>query len=114
MGSETLNISPTIGIANHIGARHLALAMGVILGADRLGSYAADMSARFFAPSLAAALVYWAIDRQAPSPAAKSEPFVLSRLFDFGKAYWYLLFLCLPQHVLHHTPTASPSPPPAP
>ena len=53
IGSETLNISPTIGIANHIGARHLALAMGVTLGAERLGSYAADMSAEFFAPSCA-------------------------------------------------------------
>ena len=53
IGSETLNISPTIGIADHIGARHLALAMGVTLGAERLGSYAADMSAEFFAPSCA-------------------------------------------------------------
>ena len=114
IGAETLNISCTTGVADSIGARHLALAMGVTLGTGRLGSYSADMSPEFFAQayaqgwqaplviavimasvSLAAALVYWGGDRQAPAAKRESEPFVLGHLLHLGKAYWLLLLLCV-------------------
>ena len=114
IGAETLNISSTTAIADHVGARHLALAMGITLGTGRLGSYSADMSPEFFAQayaqgwqpplviatvmaaiSLAAAVIYWSIDRRSPTAKRESEPFLLSHLLHFGKPYWFLLLLCV-------------------
>ncbi len=114
IGAETLSISSTTGIADYIGARHLALAMGVTLATGRLGSYSADRSPESFpvayaqgwqppliiatvmaAVSLAAAVIYWVIDRRTPSSPRPTEGFLVSDLFHFGKAYWFLLLLCV-------------------
>lgn len=95
--------------------RHLAFAIGVTLAIGRMGSYAADMSPEWFAgayaagwqgpmviavgfagTSLAAAVLYWWIDRgTGVTVPAAAEKFVARDLLRFGTAYWFLLILCV-------------------
>ena len=117
IGAETFNIATLAALAQYFAGGSIALVMGLTLAIGRLGSYSADMSPTWFttayaqgwqpplliaaavaATSFAAAAAYWAVDRrQAGQRAAApvAERFVLRDLLHFGKAYWYLLALCV-------------------
>lgn len=116
VGAETFNIATLAAIAQYFSGRNLALAMGVSLAIGRAGSYSADMSPEWFAgayaegwrpplviatwfaaSSFAAAVVYWWLDRRhgAPRAAQAAERFVWADLLRFGRAYWFLLALCV-------------------
>ncbi|MFG6486405.1 MFS transporter [Roseateles sp. BYS78W] len=119
IGAETFSIATLAAIADYFGGSSLALAMGLALGIGRLGSASADMSPTWFAgtyargwqpplvlaagvaaTSLGAAAVYWWLDR-GPRRAGllptgnSAEKFVWRDLLHFGRAYWYLLVLCV-------------------
>ena len=119
IGAETFSIATLAAIADYFGGRSLALAMGLALAIGRLGSYSADMSPTWFATayaqgwqqplliaaaiaatSFAASLVYWRVDR-GPREAGllptgrTAERLVWRDLLHFGRAYWYLLALCV-------------------
>lgn len=118
IGAETFAIATLAAIADYFGGRSLAFAMGLSLAVGRLGSYGADMSPTWFASayaagwqppleiaaaiaatSLAASALYWWLDRgpraaRAPA-AATAERFHPRDLLHFGRAYWYLLALCV-------------------
>lgn len=119
IGAETFSIATLAAIADYFGGRSLAFAMGLALAIGRLGSFGADMSPTWFAgayaqgwqpplaiaaaiaaTSLLASLAYWWLDR-GPRRAgllptgAKAEKFVWRDLLHFGRAYWYLLALCV-------------------
>lgn len=119
IGAETFNIATLAAVADYFGGRGLALAMGLELAIGRLGSYGADMSPTWFAhayaqgwqpplviaaviaaTSFAASLAYWWVDRGPRRagllPTGRSaENFAWRDLLHFGKAYWYLLALCV-------------------
>jgi Na+/melibiose symporter-like transporter len=95
------------------------LAFGLNLSIARAGSYAADISpswasaayasgwrgplivaSAFAAVSLAAAAIYWVIDRAAErnytlGHAQKSDRFIASDLWRFDRSYWYIVGLCV-------------------
>ncbi len=117
IGAETFNIATLAALAQYFASGSIALVMGLTLAIGRLGSYSADMSPTWFttayaqgwqpplliaaaiaATSFAASFAYWWVDRgqagkRAAAPAA--ERFVMRDLLHFGKAYWYLLALCV-------------------
>ncbi|MDI4635118.1 MFS transporter [Pelomonas sp. V22] len=122
IGAETFSIATLVAVADYLSGRHLAFAIGLTLSVGRLGSYSADMSPTWFASSYAegwqpplliatvfaassflAALVYWWIDRapareraaQGIASSKADEGFAWRDLLHFGKAYWYLLLLCV-------------------
>ena len=120
IGAETFNIATLAAVADYFGGRSLALAMGAELAVGRMGSYGADMSPTWFAGSYAqgwqpplviaaaiafsafvAAFAYWWVDRGPrkagllPTGKSSAEKFVWRDLLHFGKAYWYLLLLCV-------------------
>ncbi|MFT7776569.1 MFS transporter [Roseateles sp.] len=120
IGAETFNIATLAAVADYFGGRSLALVMGLTLAIGRLGSYGADMSPTWFGAayaqgwqpplliaaaiagtSFAAAFAYWQVDRGPrragllPTARATAEKFVWRDLLHFGKAYWYLLALCV-------------------
>lgn len=117
IGAETFGIATLAAIAQYFGGGTVAFAMGLALAIGRLGSFSADMSPSWFtaayaqgwqpplviavvvaATSCAAALVYWWVDRRGAGQRVASpvaERFVLRDLLHFGKAYWYLLALCV-------------------
>jgi MFS family permease len=119
IGAETFSIATLAAIADYFGGRSLAFAMGMALAVGRLGSFGADMSPTWFgaayaqgwqpplviatafaATSFAASLAYWWADR-GPRQAGllptgrKAERLVWRDLLHFGRAYWYLLALCV-------------------
>ncbi|MGD0493073.1 MAG: MFS transporter [Steroidobacteraceae bacterium] len=117
-GAETLNIGVLAAIAQYFAAGRVAFAMGVGLAFGRAGSFAANMSPTWFArayaqgwqpplviatlmasTTLAAALVYYCVDRRygnaPPSSRAANQPRVARDLLHFGAAYWLLLALCM-------------------
>lgn len=119
IGAETFNIATLAAVADYFGGRSLALAMGAELAVGRMGSYGADMSPTWFAsayaqgwqpPLVIAAVIaatafvasfgYWWVDR-GPRRAGllptgqSAEKFAWRDLLHFGKAYWYLLALCV-------------------
>lgn len=116
IGAETFSIATLAAVAQYFAAGSVALAMGLQLAIGRLGSYGADMSPTWFAgayaqgwqpplviaavvaaTSLLASAVYWWIDHRAGSPAAppQAERFVPRDLLHLGRAYWFLLTLCV-------------------
>ncbi|NCT83363.1 MAG: major facilitator superfamily domain-containing protein 1 [Comamonadaceae bacterium] len=120
IGAETFNIATLAAVADYFGGRSLALVMGLTLAVGRLGSYGADMSPTWFgaayaqgwqpplliaaaiaATSFAAACAYWWVDRGPrragllPTGRATAEKFAWRDLLHFGRAYWYLLALCV-------------------
>jgi len=117
IGGETFNIATLAAITDYFFAGNLAFAMALTLSISRLGSYSADMSTSWFAgayargwqppleiavivaaTSVVAALVYWWVDRgPARTRVAQrvAEPFHMRDLLHFGRAYWYLLLLCV-------------------
>jgi MFS family permease len=122
IGAETFNIATLAAVTDYFGGRSLAFAMGVELAVGRLGSYGADMSPTWFASAysqgwqpplviaagiaataLLASALYWWVDRgpfqlrrqQRSAGGGSSERFAWRDLLHFGKAYWYLLALCV-------------------
>ncbi|KQV87999.1 MFS transporter [Pelomonas sp. Root1237] len=120
IGAETFGIATLAAIAQYFAGGTVAFAMGLALAIGRLGSFGADMSPTWFASAYAqgwqpplviaatlaatsfvASLAYWWVDRDAQRevPAVEAAPaaerFVLRDLLYFGKAYWYLLALCV-------------------
>lgn len=117
IGAETFNIATLAALAQYFAGGGVALVMGLALAIGRLGSYSADMSPTWFATAYAqgwqpplviaaviaatsfvAAAAYWWVDRGhrgKDAVAAVAERFVLRDLLHFGKAYWYLLALCV-------------------
>ena len=117
IGAETFGIATLAAIAQYFAGGTVAFAMGLALAIGRLGSFGADMSPTWFttayaqgwqpplviaaalaATSFVASLAYWWVDRgaqRAVSAAPAAERFVLRDLLHFGKAYWYLLALCV-------------------
>jgi len=119
IGAETFGISTLAVLAQYFAGGNVAFTMGLALSLGRLGSYSTDMSPTWFpsayaqgwqpplliaaamaAASFGAALLYWWLDRRvaAARPAAsapQAQPFVLRDLLHFGRAYWYLLVLCV-------------------
>lgn len=115
IGAETFNISTLAAVVPYFAGRQQAFAVGVTLAVGRMGSYAADMSPEWFAgayatgwqapmviavgfsaSSLVAAVLYWWIDKGTGVAATPSaEKFVARDLLRFGRAYWYLLVLCV-------------------
>jgi MFS family permease len=118
IGAETQNIALTVAIIDWFGGGRIAFALGLSLAIGRSGSFAADMSPTWFAdayatgwqpPLLIAALIaaiamtaavaYRVLDakyRVAASAPREAHPrFKLGDLMQFGRAYWYLLALCM-------------------
>jgi len=119
IGAETFNIATLAAVVDYFGGRSLAFVIGLTLAVGRLGSYGADMSPTWFAAAYAqgwqpplliaagvaatsfvAALLYWGADRGPRRagllPTAQTaEKFVWRDLLHFGRAYWYLLALCV-------------------
>jgi MFS family permease len=119
IGAETFLLATTVSIVDYFAGGSLAFAMGLSLAIGRAGSFSADMSPTWFAgayaqgwqpplviamliaaTSFVAAATYRWIDVRvrgnAPATAADKHPrFKPSDLLGFGKAYWYLLALCV-------------------
>jgi MFS family permease len=116
IGGETFGIAIMAGVVKYFTGRNLAFALGLTLAIARSGSYSADMSPTWFATayaqgwqpplaiaavtaaaSLAACVAYWWIDRgsQVAEPARPRGRFAFRDLLGFGRAYWYLLVLCV-------------------
>ena len=116
IGAETFGISTLAAVAQYFTGRNLAFAMGLSLAIGRAGSYSADMSPDWFAQAYAtgwqpplviatwiaassfvASLLYRWLDRRhgVAHKTHEAERFVLSDLLRFGKAYWFLLILCV-------------------
>ena len=119
IGAETFSIATLAAIADYFGGRSLAFAMGLALAIGRLGSFSADMSPTWFvtayaqgwqpplliaaaiaATSFVVSVAYWWVDR-GPRQAGllptgrTAERMVWRDLLHFGRAYWYLLALCV-------------------
>lgn len=116
IGAETFNIATLAALAQYFAAGHIGFVMGLTLAIGRLGSYSADMSPSWFTGAyaagwqpplliaaaiagtsfLAAAAYAWMDRRHAPAAAAPvAERFAWRDLLHFGRAYWYLLALCV-------------------
>jgi len=119
IGAETFLIATTVAIVDYFGGAGLAFAMGLSLAIARAGSFSADMSPAWFtdayaggwqppliiamlfaAAALLASLGYrWIDARVRPTSliaASGGHPsFKPADLLGFGRAYWYLLALCV-------------------
>ncbi len=118
IGAETFSIATLAAITDYFSGGKLAFAMGLTLSIARLGSYSADKSTDWFAEaysqgwqpplliaavaaatSLVAALVYLWLDgprrRSGSAGRATAERLVWRDLLHFGRAYWFLLALCV-------------------
>lgn len=118
IGAETFSISTLAAVAEYYGGRNLAFAIAVSLAIGRSGSYSADMSPDWFAhayaqgwqqplviatliaaTSFVASIGYWWIDHKGGgktiSEARSSQGFAVGDLLRFGRAYWFLLMLCV-------------------
>ena len=120
IGAETQNIALTVAIIDWFAGGGIAFAMGLSLAIGRSGSFSADMSPTWFAEAYAAgwqpplviaagigavamvaALVYRRLDSKHRVPTARdaaraTQPrFTPRDILQFGRAYWYLLLLCV-------------------
>ncbi len=121
IGSETMLVAVTVGIAIWFARGGVAFAMALSLSVARAGSYAADLSpvwasgvysggwqepfflaTGFAFSSLVFALVYWWLDRnRTPPPPVdgsvirETERFRWRRVFSFDRSFWFLLGLCV-------------------
>ena len=117
IGAETFNIATLAMVPLYFASNRIALAMGLILAIGRAGSFSADMSPAWFAgayasgwqaplviaaviaaTSYAAALAFQRVDirvRGGGPAAATYQRFDPRDLLRFGRAYWFLLVLCV-------------------
>ena len=118
LGAEPLIVAVTAVLAKWFKGKELSFAFGLNLSISRLGSAATDWSPTF-APSLytnwqdpmwlatgvmsvglAAAFVYWMLERGAQRRFVLGDPPATDRLepramYRFGAAYWYIVALCV-------------------
>ena len=119
LGAESMIVAITALLGQWFKGKQLGLAFGLNLSIARAGSYAADLSptwakeayasglrgplmiaVAFGALALAAATLYWLVERSAepryqlnrPTP---SDKFVWSDLWTFNRSYWYVVGLCV-------------------
>jgi MFS family permease len=119
LGAESMIVAITVAIGQWFVGRQLGFAFGVNLSIARAGSYAADMSptwfksfydagwqpplwlaAGFMAASVAAAFVYYLLERAASrryslQQQQPTDRFVWSDLWRFDRSYWYIVGLCV-------------------
>jgi MFS family permease len=119
LGSESMIVAVTAALGQWFKGRQLGFAFGVNLSIARAGSYAADLSPSwagevyaagwrgpmllavgFGCVSLAAATVFWLLERGAATRfdlgrAAPSDRIVWSDLWRFDRSYWYIVGLCV-------------------
>jgi MFS family permease len=118
IGAETQNIALTVAIVDWFAGGGIAFAMGLSLAIGRSGSFSADMSPTWFSAAyaagwqpplviaasiaaigLVAALAYRGLDakyRVATNGPRELQPRLApGDLLLFGRAYWYLLVLCV-------------------
>jgi MFS family permease len=117
IGAETFNIATLAMVPLYFASNRTALAMGLILAIGRAGSFSADMSPAWFAGAYAsgwqaplviaaaiaassyvAALAFQRVDirvRGGGPAAATHQRFDPRDLLRFGRAYWFLLILCV-------------------
>jgi MFS family permease len=119
LGAESMIVAITAAIGQWFGNRELGLAFGLNLSIARAGSYGADMSptwaqsfydrgwqpplwlaAGIALTSLAAALIYFLVDRSAERKYILGRPappdrIVWRDLLQFDRSYWYVVGLCV-------------------
>jgi len=119
LGAESMIVAITAVLGQWFKGKQLGFAFGINLAIARAGSYAADMSptwARsayaagwrppmliavgFAVLALAAAAIYWLLDRRAEPRYALGRPsssdkVVWSDIFRFDASYWYVVGLCV-------------------
>ena len=118
LGAEPLIVAATTVLAKWFKGSELAFAFGMNLSISRLGSASADWSTGFAEPlyaswqdplwlatgvagvSVAAAMLYWMMERRAEGridlgPGGEAERLDFRRFFDFGRAYWFIVALCV-------------------
>ena len=118
IGAETQNIAMTVAIIDWFAGGRIAFAMGLSLAIGRSGSFSADMSPAWFAGAYAggwqpplviaaviasigmvAAIAYRQLDARSRAVTGGEQdphPRLAPRdLLTFGRAYWYLLVLCV-------------------
>jgi MFS family permease len=119
LGAESMIVAVTAALGHWFKGRQLGLAFGINLSIARAGSYAADLSptwakgaydsgwraplllaACFGLISLAAAAIYWFVERSAESRfnllrPTPSDKIVWSDLWRFDHSYWYIVGLCV-------------------
>ena len=118
MGAEPLIVAATTVLAKWFSGRELGFAFGVNLSISRLGSASTDWSTSFAEPlyanwqdplwlatgvaavGLAAALLYSRMEGRAASPSSSDPAAAAGRLsfreaYSFGRAYWYIVALCV-------------------
>jgi MFS family permease len=119
IGAETFGICRLVAIAEYFATGRVALAMGLLTGIARVGSFSADISPMWFADayrhgwqpplmiathvaalSFTAAFGYWWLDRRirrdTPVRASNTDSrFDWGGVLRFGSAYWYLVALCV-------------------
>ncbi|HRN62844.1 MAG TPA: MFS transporter [Luteimonas sp.] len=118
IGAEPLIVAVTTVLAKWFSGKELGLAFGLNLSVSRLGSASADWSTSFASPlyanwqdplwlatgvagvGFAAAALYWMHERRAQGrvdlgDAGEVDRLDLRRLYAFGRAYWYIVALCV-------------------
>ncbi len=118
IGAEPLIVAATTVLAKWFSGRELGFAFGLNLSVSRLGSASTDWSTSFAEPlyanwqdplwlatgvaaaGLAAAVLYAMLERRAqgqgvPAAEAPSDRLELRSLYVFGRAYWYIVALCV-------------------
>ena len=118
IGAEPLIVAATTALAKWFRGRELGFAFGLNLSLSRLGSASTDWSTSFAAPlyanwqdplwlatgiaaaGLAAAMLYAMTERRTQEPAPANAAGTGGRpglrgLYAFGRAYWYIVALCV-------------------
>lgn len=118
IGAEPLIVAATTVLAKWFSGRELGFAFGLNLSVSRLGSASTDWSTSFAAPlyanwqdplwlatgvasvGLVAALLYARMERGAGRGGGldhglKTDKLQLRGLYAFGRAYWYIVALCV-------------------
>jgi MFS family permease len=118
IGAEPLIVAATTVLAKWFSGRELGFAFGVNLSISRLGSASTDWSTSFAEPlyanwqdplwlatgvasvGLVAALLYARMEGRGARPldggqAAAAARLPLRELYAFGRAYWYVVALCV-------------------
>ena len=119
LGAESMIVAVTVALGQWFVGRQLGLAFGLNVSVARAGSFTADLSPTWFAPvyaggwqpplvlaaafaatSVAAAVVYWRLERSAarrfvlPGPAP-ADRLVWTDIRAFDRSYWYVVGLCV-------------------
>ena len=118
VGSEPLIVAVTTALARWFKGKELSFAFGLNLTIARLGSVAADNSPTWAQPlyagwqaplvlaagistlCVAGAVVYWLVERRAAAryrigEQGETEKLVLRDLYQFDRAYWLIVGLCV-------------------